>query len=393
MFQKLVANLSFSPSLVGELGFYAKQLKREEIIRLYGLLGALALLLLQLVIAAHPTESANTTHANDLLYGGFHDKKELLEKYDRNEQNFQDILSSFSINRSAIVSTNPGTIVSNTTLSTAGRLSVFSYSSSEQPHAYTKKSGGSGSIYLTPLSLHDAGHTPMRYAALIGNTSTSERFAIIQSSGNLVVKTSSIENSSRCQDTSCDPRLEYRSSVINTTQGRAADTTHARPSDRITYRLYTKNISNEDVTTTPTGQFKDTLEYADIIDTDGGTLDASSGTISWPASTLAANQAVIKSVSMRMQPHLAATARGLSNPTSYDCALSSGYGNIVRVYVACPVPKYIEATASSLPHTPSTLPLAANGVLVLVTGFFYLRARQQREEIRLIRKDINTSTF
>lgn len=75
MFQKLVANLSFSPSLVGELGFYAKQLKREEMIRLYGLLGALALLLLQLVIAAHPTESANTTHANDLLYGGFHDKK------------------------------------------------------------------------------------------------------------------------------------------------------------------------------------------------------------------------------------------------------------------------------------------------------------------------------
>ena len=393
MFRKLVANLSFSPSLVGELGFYAKQLKREETIRLYGLLGAIVLLALQILITAYPAESANTAHANDLLYGGFHDKNELLEKYDRNEQNFQDILSSFTIPRSAVESAKLDIVVSNTTLSTVGRLPLFTHSPSEQSRTYAKESGGSGSIYVTPLSLHDGGHTAMRYPALVGNTATGERFAIIQSSGNLVVKATSPDESTKCQDVSCDPGLEYQSSVVNTTQNRPADTTHARPSDRITYQLHTKNISNEDITTTLTTQLRDVLEYADVIDTNGGTLDTSSGTISWPPSTIAPSETVTKNISMRMQPHLTATARGLSYPTSHDCALNSGYGNTATVYVACPFPKYIEATASSMPHAPATLPLTASSILVLVTGFFYLRARQQREEIRLIRKDINTNTF
>jgi len=38
MFRKIVSNLAFSPALVGQLGFYAKRLRREEATRRVGLI-------------------------------------------------------------------------------------------------------------------------------------------------------------------------------------------------------------------------------------------------------------------------------------------------------------------------------------------------------------------
>jgi len=38
MFRKIVSNLPFSPALVGQLGFYAKRLRKEETTRRLGLI-------------------------------------------------------------------------------------------------------------------------------------------------------------------------------------------------------------------------------------------------------------------------------------------------------------------------------------------------------------------
>lgn len=393
MFRKLVANLSFSPSLVGELGFYARQLKREETLRLFGLVGAVVLLLLQLLISIYPPESANTAHGNDLIYGGFRDKAELLEKYDRNEHNFHDILSSFDITRKAIESAKVDIITSNDTLSIIGRISAFSHSPEERALTFIKESGGNGTVYLSPLALINRGYVPKQYPAFVGDTGNGKRFALLKASGNLIIKTPQSTTKEQCQSSSCSPKIEYSSVVTNTTKNKPATTTTVSPSDRITYSLTTKNISSETVTVPLVSQLRDILEYADVIDTDGGTLDVVAGTITWPSIVLQADQIVSKNVSVRVQPHVVATARGSSNPMSYDCVMSSSYGNVTTIGVACPLPKYAEAAASSLPQTSASLPLYGSLLLVGVTGFFYFRARQQREEIRLIRKDINTGTF
>ena len=55
MFRRIFSNLSFSPALVGQLGFYAKRLRREEATRRLGLVfTALALVVQSLAVFSPP---------------------------------------------------------------------------------------------------------------------------------------------------------------------------------------------------------------------------------------------------------------------------------------------------------------------------------------------------
>lgn len=66
MFKKIISNLSFSPSLIGELSIYAKNIKKEESIRRLGLFFIVLSLLVQFLIIFKPAESANSSNSNDL---------------------------------------------------------------------------------------------------------------------------------------------------------------------------------------------------------------------------------------------------------------------------------------------------------------------------------------
>ncbi|HCH34466.1 TPA: hypothetical protein DEW05_02960, partial [Candidatus Saccharibacteria bacterium] len=91
---------------MGELGFYAKQLKHEERIRLFGLVFTALALTIHSIAALSPPESANNAHANDILYGGISSQADLLAKYDRNEQSIRDIMTSLGITRSELQQTS-----------------------------------------------------------------------------------------------------------------------------------------------------------------------------------------------------------------------------------------------------------------------------------------------
>ncbi|MDQ5932502.1 MAG: hypothetical protein QG649_587 [Patescibacteria group bacterium] len=59
MFRRIVSNLSFSPALVGQLGFYAKRLRREEATRRLGLIFTAMALVVQSLAVFSPPEAAN----------------------------------------------------------------------------------------------------------------------------------------------------------------------------------------------------------------------------------------------------------------------------------------------------------------------------------------------
>jgi len=61
MFRRIVSNLSFSPALVGQLGFYAKRLKKEEATRRMGLVFTALALVVQSLAVFSPPEAANAT--------------------------------------------------------------------------------------------------------------------------------------------------------------------------------------------------------------------------------------------------------------------------------------------------------------------------------------------
>lgn len=102
MFRKLVSNLAFSPALVGQLGFYAKRLRKEESIRRVGLIFTVFALVVQSFAVFQAPEPATAADATDMVYGGVWSKQALLSTYDSNVNNIRDLYEAAGISRSDI---------------------------------------------------------------------------------------------------------------------------------------------------------------------------------------------------------------------------------------------------------------------------------------------------
>ena len=102
MFRKLVSNLAFSPALVGQLGFYAKRLRKEESVRRLGLIFTAFALVVQFFAVFQAPEPATAADATDMVYGGVWSKQALLSTYDSNVNNIRDLYDTVGISRSDI---------------------------------------------------------------------------------------------------------------------------------------------------------------------------------------------------------------------------------------------------------------------------------------------------
>lgn len=107
MFRKLVSNLAFSPALVGQLGFYARRLRKEETTRRTGLVFIALALVVQSFAVFSPPESANASNADNIIYSGIRNKDDLLAIYDRGSDSagrndIKEIYAQFGITRADI---------------------------------------------------------------------------------------------------------------------------------------------------------------------------------------------------------------------------------------------------------------------------------------------------
>lgn len=114
MFRKLVSNIAFSPALVGQLGFYAKRLRKEEATRRIGLIFTVLALIVQSFAVFSPPESANAANGDNVIYSGFSTKADLLSIYDRGvdsagRADIQQIYTHFGISRQDITNSQLGT--------------------------------------------------------------------------------------------------------------------------------------------------------------------------------------------------------------------------------------------------------------------------------------------
>lgn len=115
MFRKLVANLSFSPALVGQLGFYAKRLRKEEITRRVGLVFTALALVVQSFALFSPPEAVNAASSDSIIYQSLANKAELLKVYDAGRDSaghtdIKQIYSYFGITRQDILNSNEGMV-------------------------------------------------------------------------------------------------------------------------------------------------------------------------------------------------------------------------------------------------------------------------------------------
>lgn len=202
MFRKLVSNLPFSPALVGQLGFYARRLKKEEITRRMGLIVTALALVVQSFAVFSPPESANAANNSDFIRGGVSSRAEILEVYDKSAKgngDFKDIMDYAGVTREELSKVELKTLNSQSegkgkdAWQTWGRVHRFSASQGEVKHVIPLTTGGKTTVYSKPFWLYDTTSWSTKhgtdYKAYIGYSKKIGKFAIMKGCGNLITTT------------------------------------------------------------------------------------------------------------------------------------------------------------------------------------------------------------
>lgn len=180
MFKKLLSNLPFNPSLIGEVAFYAKRLHRESALRRMGLLSLSLALTIQTFAVVAPPQPSLASSTSDLMVGGFANKGEVVSYCKNNTRNYQKIAGHYGITCDDIQQAETVQIAPRDhagKLYSMGRLSYGT--EGETPVTIP----GVGTVYLRHFwSLN---HQPS-YKALKGKTAYGMTFYILYDCGNLV---------------------------------------------------------------------------------------------------------------------------------------------------------------------------------------------------------------
>jgi len=402
MFRKIVSNLSFSPALVGQLGFYAKRLRKEETTRRVGLVFVALALIVQSLVVFQPPESANAASSNDLVPGGLglgsnRSINKFLDPYDKNEKHLKDIMNYVGVTRAEITSADYGSFITGTVKRSWGHNAIHPESKGEKPTAILNAAGKKvTTVYSRPLSLSNGPNA--RIYGWIGHSKKIGWFAIMQACGNLVTEVVPPVPEPPVKP----PVIEKPAEIIlsktatNMSQGNvAASSVAARESDKLTYTLNMENKGGKAKVVEIKDDLGDILDYATLIDNGGGSFDQDKKILSWPDVNLKPGEKQSRTFAVQLLAKIPATPAGQSNPDSYNCLMDNvfGNGNGVTVPVVCAPPKVIEQVTTELPHTGPRENMIFAGVVLAVVTYFFLRSKQLGKEVRLIRRDLNAGTI
>ena len=401
MFRRIVSNLPFSPALIGQLGFYARRLRKEQASRKVGFVFMALALLVQSLTIFSPPESANAASPSDLLRGGIKTKDELLTAYDANTSGYKDLVTYAGITRQELEETNEGTFNSlddNRSIVSWGHVSRFSEAEGEVTHTVKLSDGTATSIYSSPLWRWDSLEYTLKngstYPALIGHSKKNGWFAVMKNCANLAFKKEPTPPPLPIPPKpSPEPpkvvKITKMKTAYNLTQQKNAADTVAQAGDRIEYTLTIKNDGNATAIQTIKEHLTDVVEYATINDTGGGSYDDKLNILEWKGIKILPKTAETRKIVVELAKEIPATPRGKSDPNSYDCRMLNSFGNTVSIRVDCPTPKVIEQTVTELPKTGPTENLLVAGAIISVVTYFYVRSKQLNKEVRLVRKEFN----
>jgi uncharacterized repeat protein (TIGR01451 family) len=96
MFKKLLSNLPFNPSLIGQVSFYARRMHQEASIRRLGVILVVLAVFVQLFAVMAPPEPTLASDGNDIVAGGFTSQAQAVQLCQGNSD-FNTILLHFGI--------------------------------------------------------------------------------------------------------------------------------------------------------------------------------------------------------------------------------------------------------------------------------------------------------
>lgn len=192
MFRKLLSNLSFNPSLINQVSFYATRLHKEAFLRRVGLAFMVLTMGVQLFAAAAPPVSSLNASPNDIVYGGIRGgdpKANMLRVYDADNDGrnggIKALFKAFNINREDIANTCRVSSVNSSDRSL--------YSLGRQPGSTLdqRRSIGGSTYYQRPLHVwgNNVSHPALVCSRNAFAGDANDRFfAILLDCGNIVEK-------------------------------------------------------------------------------------------------------------------------------------------------------------------------------------------------------------
>ena len=327
MFKKIVSQLSFSPALVSQLGFYAKRLRKEQTTRRLGLVFVALALVVQSLVVFQPPEAANAASNNDFIVGGLglgsnRSLNNFLGPYDRNERRLQDVMNYFGITRAEI---------------TATQFKQFTIGD-KKSYGYENRAG-SAAIPITDASfntvttiygrnLNNFGPSNSQVWAYVGHSSKIGWFAIMQSCGNLVT------DIYPPAPTPPPPpaKIETSKNAVNVTQSNVdATKVAARENDQVTFTVNVKNTGGTAKSVDLSDNLTDVLKYSKLVKNSTGTINPTTKVITWPSVNLGPGASVSHSYTVQMNSSLISTTT--------ECKMRNNFTDkIVTVPVACTTP-------------------------------------------------------
>jgi hypothetical protein len=457
MFEKLLANLPYNPNLIKQVGFYARRMRREESIRRTGLVFIVLAFMVQFFAFISPPASTSAYSTSDMINNGFSSQSEAVTACKKNVKNYGDALWNFHISCKDVANGTTTWINSNDHKGRLYSLSWLPYgptnpnsgkATDETPLNLAKVSE---TIYARLLTSADHLYPYSKYKVLQVTANDGTTYWIMYLCGNLMsvgvpkpaptcrmngnvyyagskectppttpapqpaAPTPSqpkpmpcpYDSSVAAGSAQCKPCTESLSSedalacmvdhksATNVTQNIAnADGSTAQPNDVIVYTLFAANQGKAAVKDFVMQEnLNDVLDYADVVDLHGGTL-STSGTVSWPATTVAAGTTLTHQITVRVKNPLPDTAPSPSDPNHFDHIMTNVYGNAVNINL--PTPPIVAAAATTTTQLPNTGPgagLILAAAIVIVAGYFFARARLLVDESMLVIQEANAGTL
>lgn len=443
MFKKLLSNLPFNPSLIGQVSFYAKRMHREEKIRQLGVAFIVLAMVLQVFAFIAPPESTLAQSGNDIIRGGFTTQAQAVDACETNRQDYKNILAHFDISCANLAAASTQNIRStdyDKKLYSMGRIAKGPTGRSDKPTDEYSVKINDETYFLRYLWSFDT-WAYSTYKALVGTNDSGQQFLILYNCGNPVwidrfeppndpipdppepekpivivdrcINIAGIQTKdSECdtcpgipgvQSTTSDCKpcddandeadselcLQLSKQVSNTTQNIPdANGTTARANDLLEYTLHVSNdgliqvsdfIIQENIT--------DVLEYADLSEYTNGSFNKSTGILSWPALDIAPGQQVDRSFTVKIKDPLPETPVSISDSTSYDLTMTNVYGNAVNVHLPTTLIKVVEITTTTLPNTGPGENMAAAFALTTLVGYFLARSRIMAKELDFVKQE------
>lgn len=262
MFKKLISNLPFTPSLIDQVSFYAKRLRREAFVRRIGFFLLSLTMLIQLFAVVSPPQPTLASSSNDLIQGGIQSAEEGAQRCRDNTNGYRDILNYYDIDCGSLASAKPVTISSDDKAKNLHTIGKLAYGKKDETPIDVKGK----TVWLRPLKDLDQNHST-RHEAYEGRTRSGHTYYIVKSCAGVTFEGIPPAPTSKCEwndallygDTKCfqpcpvsgkgniartDPKCYEACPVKGKTQLKSNDTACFEPCNFVGKESVAKNSTN-----------------------------------------------------------------------------------------------------------------------------------------------------